>query len=111
LGRFAVVPDVEKASAAELELAICHGELLRVPEEAEASEELRGFVTACPQREPTRRAARHGAAAARAPVPHSPRRRGVKARAAGAHRRHSVAAEAENLCNRITEINCVIISL
>jgi mitogen-activated protein kinase kinase len=56
LGRFAVVPDLEKASAAELELAICHGEPLRVPEEAEASAELRGFVAACLQREPTRRA-------------------------------------------------------
>ncbi|RCV11373.1 hypothetical protein SETIT_2G180600v2 [Setaria italica] len=56
LGRFAVVPDVKKASAAELELAICHGEPLRVPEEAEASAELRRFVAACLQREPTRRA-------------------------------------------------------
>ncbi|KAG2613896.1 hypothetical protein PVAP13_4KG387400 [Panicum virgatum] len=58
LGRFAVVPDADKASAAELELelAICHGEPLRVPEEAEASPELRGFVAACLQREPTRRA-------------------------------------------------------
>ncbi|PUZ70393.1 hypothetical protein GQ55_2G226600 [Panicum hallii var. hallii] len=56
LGRFAVVPDADKASAAELELAICHGEPLRVPEEAEASAELRGFVAACLQWEPTRRA-------------------------------------------------------
>ncbi|XP_039797649.1 mitogen-activated protein kinase kinase 9-like [Panicum virgatum] len=56
LGRFAVVPDVDKASAAELELAICHGEPLRVPEEAEASPELRGFVAACLQWEPARRA-------------------------------------------------------
>ncbi|RLN33209.1 hypothetical protein C2845_PM03G32270 [Panicum miliaceum] len=56
LGRFAVVPDADKSSAAELELAICHGEPLRVPEEAEASPELRGFVAACLQREPARRA-------------------------------------------------------
>jgi mitogen-activated protein kinase kinase len=56
LGRFAIVPDLEKASAAELELAICHGEPLRVPEAANASAELCGFVAACLQREPTRRA-------------------------------------------------------
>jgi mitogen-activated protein kinase kinase len=55
LGRFAIVPDLEKASAAELELAICHGEPLRVPEAANASAELCGFVAACLQREPTRR--------------------------------------------------------
>ena len=46
MGRFVFVPDVEKASAAELELAISHGE----------PEPLRGFVAACLQREATRRA-------------------------------------------------------
>ncbi|CAL5062995.1 unnamed protein product [Urochloa decumbens] len=53
LGRFVVSP---KLSDAELELAICHGRHLRVPEEAEASAELRDFVAACLEREPARRA-------------------------------------------------------
>nr|CAB3456855.1 unnamed protein product [Digitaria exilis] len=52
-GRYAFPSD---ASGLELELVICHGEPLRVPEEAEASAELRGFVAACLEREPTRRA-------------------------------------------------------
>ncbi|CAL5086969.1 unnamed protein product [Urochloa decumbens] len=53
LGRFVVSP---KLSDAEMELAICHGRPLRVPDEAEASAELRDFVAACLQREPARRA-------------------------------------------------------
>ncbi|CAN6211371.1 unnamed protein product [Urochloa humidicola] len=53
LGRFAVSP---KLSDAALELVICHGRPLRVPEEAEASAELRDFVAACLRREPARRA-------------------------------------------------------
>ncbi|CAL4967041.1 unnamed protein product [Urochloa decumbens] len=53
LGRFAFARGL---SAAALELAICHSGPLRVPEEAEASAELREFVAACLQREPARRA-------------------------------------------------------
>ncbi|OEL38344.1 Mitogen-activated protein kinase kinase 9, partial [Dichanthelium oligosanthes] len=92
LGRFAVLADAEKASVEEVKQAICHGGPPRVPDEAEASAELRRFVAAC-----------HSATAARAPVHHSPRRRGVKARAAGAHRRDTVTVGAENLGNRIID--------
>ncbi|CAL4885356.1 unnamed protein product [Urochloa decumbens] len=53
LGRFAFARGL---SAAALELAICHSGPLRVPEEADASAELREFVAACLQREPARRA-------------------------------------------------------
>ncbi|CAN6195641.1 unnamed protein product [Urochloa humidicola] len=53
LGRFVVSPELSDAG---LELAICHSGPLRVPEEAEASVELRDFVAACLQREPARRA-------------------------------------------------------
>ncbi|CAL5074737.1 unnamed protein product [Urochloa decumbens] len=53
LGRFVVSPELSDAG---LELVICHSGPLRVPEEAEASAELRSFVAACLQREPARRA-------------------------------------------------------
>ncbi|CAN6210469.1 unnamed protein product [Urochloa humidicola] len=53
LGRFVVSPELSDAG---LELAICHSGPLRVPEEAEASPELRSFVAACLQREPAWRA-------------------------------------------------------
>ncbi|CAN6217377.1 unnamed protein product [Urochloa humidicola] len=53
LGQFVVSP---KLSDAWLELVICHSGPLRVPEEVEASAELRDFVAACLQREPARRA-------------------------------------------------------
>ncbi|CAN6199272.1 unnamed protein product [Urochloa humidicola] len=53
LGRSVVSP---KLSNVALELAICHGGPLRVPEEQEASAELREFVAACLHREPARRA-------------------------------------------------------
>ncbi|CAL5088725.1 unnamed protein product [Urochloa decumbens] len=53
LGRYIVSPELSDAG---LELMICHSGPLRVPEEAEASAELRGFVAACLQREPARRA-------------------------------------------------------
>ncbi|CAL4958858.1 unnamed protein product [Urochloa decumbens] len=53
LGRFVVAPGLSDAA---LELAICHSGPLRVPEEAEASAELREFVAVCPQRDPARRA-------------------------------------------------------
>ncbi|CAN6204229.1 unnamed protein product [Urochloa humidicola] len=54
LGQYVVSPEL---SYAGLELAICHeGPRLRVPEEAEASPELRSFVAACLQREPASRA-------------------------------------------------------
>ncbi|CAN6217382.1 unnamed protein product [Urochloa humidicola] len=53
LGWFVVSP---KLSDAGLELLICHSGPLRVPEEVEASAELRDFVAACLQREPAWRA-------------------------------------------------------
>ncbi|CAL4952251.1 unnamed protein product [Urochloa decumbens] len=53
LGRFVVAPGLSDAA---LELAICHSGPLRVPEEAEASAELREFVAVCPQRDPAQRA-------------------------------------------------------
>ncbi|CAL5081032.1 unnamed protein product [Urochloa decumbens] len=53
LGRFVVSPELSDAG---LELVICHSGPLRVPEEAEASAELRSFVAACLQREPAWRA-------------------------------------------------------
>ncbi|CAN6225635.1 unnamed protein product [Urochloa humidicola] len=53
LGRFVVSPELSDVG---LELVICHSGPLRVPEEAEASAELRDFVAACLQREPARRA-------------------------------------------------------
>jgi mitogen-activated protein kinase kinase len=56
LGRFSLLPGVQKPSAEELKQAICDGEPPSVPEDAEASAELRGFVAACLQKEPARRA-------------------------------------------------------
>lgn len=57
LGRRAILPGVEKAYVEEIEQAVCDGEPPSVPpEDAEASAELRGFVAACLQKEPTRRA-------------------------------------------------------
>ncbi|OEL38342.1 Mitogen-activated protein kinase kinase 9 [Dichanthelium oligosanthes] len=56
LGRFAVLADAEKTTVEDLKQAICHVGPPRVPDEAEASAELRGFVAACLQKEPTRRA-------------------------------------------------------
>ncbi|XP_062233922.1 mitogen-activated protein kinase kinase 7-like [Phragmites australis] len=56
LGRFAVLPAVVKPSFEQLKQAICHGEPPSVPEDADASTELRRFVAACLQKEPRRRA-------------------------------------------------------
>lgn len=56
LGRVAVLPGARKASFEQLEKAICHGEPPSVPEDAEASAELRGFVSACLHKDPERRA-------------------------------------------------------
>ncbi|OEL35329.1 Mitogen-activated protein kinase kinase 9 [Dichanthelium oligosanthes] len=53
LCRYAVLSG--DASHEELKQEICHGEPPRVPDEAEASAELRGFVATCLQKEPTRR--------------------------------------------------------
>ncbi|KAL6599290.1 hypothetical protein ACP70R_045784 [Stipagrostis hirtigluma subsp. patula] len=51
-----IVPAGEAPTFEELKQAICHGEPPSVPEDAEASSELRGFVAACMQKEPWRRA-------------------------------------------------------
>ncbi|CAD6235527.1 unnamed protein product [Miscanthus lutarioriparius] len=56
LGRLSLLPAVQKPSAEELKQAICDGEPPSVPEDAEASAELRGFVAACLHKEPARRA-------------------------------------------------------
>ncbi|CAL5074727.1 unnamed protein product [Urochloa decumbens] len=53
LGRFIYSPELSDVG---LELAIRHSGPLRVPEEAEASAELREFMAACLQREPAQRA-------------------------------------------------------
>ena len=50
------MPGVRKPSAEELKQAICDGEPPSVPEDAEASAELCGFVAACLHKEPARRA-------------------------------------------------------
>ena len=46
------MPGVRKPSAEELKQAICDGEPPSVPEDAEASAELCGFVAACLHKEP-----------------------------------------------------------
>uniref|UniRef100_A0A0A9HHM7 Protein kinase domain-containing protein n=1 Tax=Arundo donax TaxID=35708 RepID=A0A0A9HHM7_ARUDO len=56
LGRPAVPAAVKKPSVVELRQAICNGEPPRVPEDVEASPELREFVAACLQKDPWRRA-------------------------------------------------------
>jgi mitogen-activated protein kinase kinase 9 len=56
LGRLSLVPGVEKPSAEELKKAICYGEPPSVPEDEEASAELRAFLAACLQKKPARRA-------------------------------------------------------
>ncbi|XP_062194411.1 mitogen-activated protein kinase kinase 9-like [Phragmites australis] len=56
LRRRPVLPAVETPSYEELKQVICHGEPPSVPEDAEASSELRGFVAACLQKDPRRRA-------------------------------------------------------
>ncbi|PWZ33804.1 Mitogen-activated protein kinase kinase 7 [Zea mays] len=56
LGRLSLVPGVEKPSAEELKRAICDGKPPSVPEGADASAELRGFLAACLEKEPARRA-------------------------------------------------------
>ncbi|KAM0920916.1 hypothetical protein ACQ4PT_007159 [Festuca glaucescens] len=56
LGHRAFLPDEERPSWKMLKEAICHGEPPSVPENAASSPELRGFVAACLQKEPRRRA-------------------------------------------------------
>ncbi|KAL6844680.1 hypothetical protein ACP4OV_025339 [Aristida adscensionis] len=50
------LPDNERPMFEELKEAICNGETPSVPEDAEASPELRGFVAACMHKESWRRA-------------------------------------------------------
>jgi mitogen-activated protein kinase kinase 9 len=56
LGRLSLVPGVEKPSAEELKKAIFYGEPPSVPEDEEASAELRAFLAACLQKKPAQRA-------------------------------------------------------
>ncbi|KAL6599343.1 hypothetical protein ACP70R_045837 [Stipagrostis hirtigluma subsp. patula] len=51
-----IVPASEAPTFQELKQTICHGEPPSLPEDAEASAELRGFVAACMQKDPWRRA-------------------------------------------------------
>ncbi|KAL6842811.1 hypothetical protein ACP4OV_027655 [Aristida adscensionis] len=56
LGRCPILPPGEARSFEKLRKAICDGEPPSVPESTAASPELRGFVAACLQKDPRRRA-------------------------------------------------------
>ncbi|TVU45618.1 hypothetical protein EJB05_05109, partial [Eragrostis curvula] len=56
LGRRPVVPQVEVPKAEDWKQVICNREAPAVPEDAEASAELHGFVAACLHKDPARRA-------------------------------------------------------
>ncbi|PWZ34296.1 Mitogen-activated protein kinase kinase 2 [Zea mays] len=55
MGRLSLVPGVKNPSAEELKQAICDGETPSVPEDTEASAELRAFLAACLEKNPARR--------------------------------------------------------
>jgi mitogen-activated protein kinase kinase 9 len=56
LGRLPTVPEAEQPTEEDWKMAICSSEPPSVPEDMEASLELRDFVSACLQKDPTRRA-------------------------------------------------------
>jgi len=86
----------------------------RKPSPALAEAATHGVVGLAPAPRPLRTSTSSRASASRSPSPQllgHPflTRRDIEARAAGAHRRHSLAAGAENLCNRNSSLRLIVL--